>query len=167
MMRSRHAQLALWAIALGGALAAVLGWRASLPVTPVAPAPAFGRATAVVPIAPDTLRIAADRVAETDPFRLDRHPAAVAYRPELEGMPQTVSRSPRPPLVVQGIVGLGSAGRARWGGLLGGIPGRDGAVLVHAGDTVGGLTVRRVGRDTVVVSGSDTTWRLTVRQAWQ
>jgi hypothetical protein len=51
--------------------------------------------------------------------------------------------------------------------LLDSVPGRDGSVLVRKGDTLGGLRVRSIGRDTVIVQGVDSTWRLIVRQPWQ
>lgn len=162
MKLPRRMDLVLWGVALVGTLSAVFGWRGSAAGT--APAPVLGRASAVGRVSPETLSVAVDRVIEADPFRLDRRPAAIAYRTELDGAVRSESRPPRPSLVLQGIVG---GGRGRWGGLLSGIPGRDGPIVVHAGDTVSGLIVRGVGRDTVVVSASDTTWRLTVRRAWQ
>lgn len=170
MTMLRRLDLLLWGIALSGAVTAATGWRASVPPVVAAPVPSMGRAPVVAPVSPETLRAATDRVAESDLFRLDRRPAAVAYRPESDGKPQTVApHPPRPQLSLQGIIGVGGsvARGPRWAALLGGVPGRDGSVLVHGGDTIGGLMVRRVGRDTVVVSASDTTWRLTVRQAWQ
>jgi hypothetical protein len=48
-----------------------------------------------------------------------------------------------------------------------GLPGHGETMVLHAGDTAGGLRIRTVGLDTVVVSAFDTTWRLTVRKAWQ
>jgi hypothetical protein len=40
-------------------------------------------------------------------------------------------------------------------------------VLVRQGDAVGDLKIRVVGRDTVVIQGADTTWRLTLKRPWQ
>jgi hypothetical protein len=97
-------------------------------------------------------------VAETDPFRLDRRPALVAYRPDLEGVAPPL-KPPKPSLVVSGLVGSAA--------LLDGVPGRSTTVIMHAGDTLGGLRLRRITHDTVIVSGSDTTWRLTLRRTWQ
>jgi hypothetical protein len=161
-MTTRRLDLALWGVACCGVIAAVVGWRDSVPAVVAAPMPVVARAPVSVVVSPETLTAVGQRVAAADPFRLDRHPAAVPYRPDSDAVAAPVIRTPRPSLVLQGIVG-----GKRWAGLVAGIPGREGAVLVHAGDTLGGLTVRRVGPDTVVVGASDTTWRLTVRQAWQ
>jgi hypothetical protein len=158
----RRLDVALWSVACCGAVAGVVGWRDSVPAVVAAPALVMPRVSVVRMMSPESLTAVGQRVAESDPFRLDRHPAAVAYQPDSEIVSTPVARPPRPSLVLEGIVG-----GKRWAGLVAGVPGREGAVLVHVGDTLGGLTVRRVGRDTVVVSASDTTWRLTVRQAWQ
>ena len=107
---------------------------------------------------PESIDVAAARVAETDPFRLERKPAAVAYRPDLEGVAPP-PKPPKPQLVLEGLVG-GAA-------LIDGAPGHPATTIVHVGDTLGGLRIRRIDRDTVIVSGSDTTWRLTLRHAWQ
>jgi hypothetical protein len=96
--------------------------------------------------------------AEADPFRLDRRPALVRYRPDLEGVVPP-PKPPKPTLVLEGLVGHAA--------LLDGVPGRSATVIVHARDTLGGLLIQRVSRDTVVVSSADTTWRLTLRHAWQ
>jgi len=146
-------------IAGGLALLAVVGWFAGTPRD------AGGRRpTALAGIAdggvatPESIVAAAHTVAATDLFRLERRPASVAYRPDLEGVapPQ---KPQKPQLMLEGLVG-GAA-------LLDGIPGHAATTIVHAGDTLGGLRIRRVGRDTVVVSDPDTTWRLTPRHAWQ
>ena len=105
----------------------------------------------------DSIDAFARVVAETDPFRLARRPASVAYRPDLEDV-ASPPKPPKPPLVLEGLVGRAA--------LLGGVPGHT-TTIVHAGDTLGGLRIHWVGRDAVVVSGADTTWRLTLRHAWQ
>jgi hypothetical protein len=87
----------------------------------------------------------------------------VSYRPELEG----VAPPPKPPNPPLALVGLVGSGRSQWAAALDGIPGRTGTTLVHVGDTLAGLRIRRIGRDTVIVTGPDTTWQLTVRRAWQ
>lgn len=106
----------------------------------------------------ESIEAAAARVAETDPFRIERKPAAIAYRPDLEGVAPP-PKPPKPQLVLEGLVG-GAA-------LINGAPGHPATAIVHVGDTLGGLRIRHIGRDTVIVSGSDTTWRLTLRHAWQ
>jgi hypothetical protein len=114
----------------------------------------------------ESLVAAADRVVERDPFRLERRPSAVAYAPVIDGALPQAPTPPKPTLVVTGIVG-----GPPWEALVDGIPGRQGSVLVRRGDVFGDSTVRlsvkRIGADTVVVVGMDTTWKLTVRRAWE
>jgi len=112
----------------------------------------------------DSLHAAATSVADHDPFRVDHQPSSVAYRPALEGVapPPPVPKPPKPRLLLAGIIG-----GPPWEALLDSVPGRDGSVLVRKGDTLGGLRVRSIGRDTVIVQGVDSTWRLIVRQPWQ
>jgi hypothetical protein len=63
--------------------------------------------------------------------------------------------------VLRGIIG-----GPPWSAILEGIPGREGSVVLRRGDTIAALRVRAVRRDTVVVEGADTTWRLTVKRTW-
>lgn len=101
---------------------------------------------------------AADSIIASDPFRLDRKPSAIPFGSQpLPPSPLPV-RS-RPQLVLGGIVG-----GPPWRALLAGVPGRDGSVVLSAGDTVGGLRVRSVGPREVVVASADTVWKLTVKQ---
>jgi hypothetical protein len=137
---------------------AAVGWYASAPRRARAIQATASSAIGLGPTPAESIDSAARLVAETDPFRLDRRPASVPYRPDLEG----VAPPPKPPKPVPVLTGL--VGKAA---LLDGVPGRSATAIVHAGDTLGGLTVRRIARDTVVVTGADTTWRLTVRHAWQ
>jgi hypothetical protein len=154
---TRVEQLLIVASALLTSLAGV-GWYASIPGGASVRASGAGTASDVGVAPPESIDVAAARVAETDPFRLERKPASVAYKPELEGVAPP-PKPPKPRPVLDGIVG-GAA-------LLDGIPGQTATAILHVGDTLGGLRVRRIGRDTVVVTGADTTWRLTLRQAWQ
>jgi hypothetical protein len=148
----------LLAAAMGCATLAVVGWCASVPRNAATPRTGIGDVADVGVAAPQLIDSAAHEVAATDPFRLDRHPASVAYRPELEGVAPP-PKPPKPQLVLEGLVG-GAA-------LIDGAPGHPATAIVHAGDTLGGLRIRHVGRDTVIVTGADTTWRLTLRRAWQ
>jgi hypothetical protein len=50
--------------------------------------------------------------------------------------------------------------------VLEGVPGREGAVILAAGDTAGGLQVRRLEPGRAVIAGYDTTWVLTPRGLW-
>ena len=105
--------------------------------------------------------VAVIALTETDPFRASRHPSPIAYQPTREGAPPPPPRAARPGLAVSGIIG-----GPPWSAVLEGVPGREGGSVVRSGDTLGGLKIRAVKRDTVVISGVDTTWRLTVRRAW-
>jgi hypothetical protein len=153
---TRIEQILLIATAILGSVASV-GWYASVPNASAARS-TIGAVSGIGVTPAESITAAATRVAETDPFRLERRPAAVAYRPDLEGVAPP-PKPPRPKLILDGIVGRAA--------LLDGIPGQSSTAILHAGDTLGGLRVRHVGRDTVVVTGADTTWRLTLRQAWQ
>ncbi len=165
---SRIAEALLWGGAVGGTALAVVGWRVPMPVPPAAGAVAAARRPPpAAPPSPAAITSAAALLAAYDPFRLTHQPALVAYgapeppprawAPPLVGMPGGGMPSTRPRLTVQGFVG----GRTDWAAVLGGVPGRDGGVLVRAGDTLAGLRVRRITRDTLVVAAPDTSWHLT------
>ncbi|MGH7720461.1 MAG: hypothetical protein ACREON_16645 [Gemmatimonadaceae bacterium] len=112
----------------------------------------------------DTLESAALAVVESDPFRLERRPASAIYRPELEGAPLEALPPPPPPKPMLTLGGV--AGGPPWEAVVDGIPGREGPVVVRAGQALGDFRVRSVGRDTVVIQGADTVWRLTLRKPW-
>jgi hypothetical protein len=99
-----------------------------------------------------------------DPFRLERHPSPIGYKPELEGVapPPPPPKQPHPLLTLSGILG-----GPPWDALLDGVPGHDGSTLVHQGDVIGTLKIRSVSRDSVVITGEDTTWRLGLKKVWQ
>ncbi len=146
---------------LGAVLFATLacvGWLTSAPAHAVHSRTAIERVSDLGVPPAESINAAAHVVAETDPFRLDRHPSSVPYRPDLEGVAPS-PKPPKPALALEGLVGNAA--------LLDGVPGRSATAIVHVGDTLGGLKIRRIGRDTVVVSGADTTWRLTLRHVWQ
>jgi hypothetical protein len=136
---------------------ACVGWLANAPRVGPAERTAVARVVDVAVPPAESIDAAARVVAQTDPFRLERRPTAVRYRPDLEGVAPP-AKPPKPELVLDGLVGPAA--------ILDGIPGHS-ATIVHVGDTVGGLRIRRIGRDTAIVSGADTTWRLTLRHAWQ
>lgn len=167
-MKRGHVEILLWILA---AAIGVLAWRSSRNVVPEADAAVQVQS----PAPPEALRFsqvrldeAAASVTRTDPFRLDRHPAPVAFSaaPDaVNGVPMTPPppppAPPKPALAVSGIVG------PPWAALLDGVPGRDGPVTVRSGDEVGGLRIRQVGPDGVVVVGMDTIWRLSIKRTWQ
>lgn len=154
----------MWALTAVAAVLAVVGWRFAARDVDAGRAALLRGVTEARRANADSLNAAATSVAAHDPFRVDHQPSSVAYRPELEGVapPPPVPKPPKPHLTVAGIIG-----GPPWQALLDSVPGRDGSVLVQKGDTLGGLRVRSVGRDTVIVQGTDTTWRLIVRQPWQ
>ena len=121
----------------------------------------------------DSIAAAAEVLSVRDPFRLSRIPGGTLADPVPAPLPATslppMPGPPRPSLRLQGIVGLHPrmrSGDARYEAVLTGVPDRDRGVLVQQGDTLGDLVVRRVGPDTVVVTGRDTTWQLTVIREW-
>ncbi|HUK62590.1 MAG TPA: hypothetical protein VLV15_04625, partial [Dongiaceae bacterium] len=118
-------------------------------IAPVAGAPRVEEAGAIV---------------EYDPFRLARHPSPIIFRPELEGVPP----APRPPAPPHPVLALsGILGGPPWEALLDGIPGHDGSVVVRRGQALGPLRIRKITRDSVIVQGEDTTWRLGMKRVWQ
>ena len=158
-MRVPMVEPALWSITAVSLLVASLGVRAAR-ATPRSLAQSVpGIVSEPRRIDPDSVVRAAAYIVANNPFRLSRQPATVAYSPALEGLaPPPVVRPPRPALVLRGIVG-----GPPWSAILDGVPGRDGNVMVRRGDSLGTLVVRAVGRDTVIIKGADTTWRLTVK----
>jgi hypothetical protein len=154
----RYVERGLMVSAVVLAALAVVGWYANVPPRVLGSSIAIsGIVDNGVPPA-ESIDAAARTVAQTDPFRLDRQPASIPYRPDLEGVIPP-PKPPKPQPVLAGLVGATA--------LLDGVPGHAATAIVHAGDTLGGLRIRRITRDTVIVSGSDTTWRLTLRRAWQ
>ena len=98
----------------------------------------------------------ADSAIANDVFRSDRRPTHVAFG-TTPSPSATVVAPPRPHLTVAGIIG-----GPPWRAVLNGVPNYDGGAVIGPGDTVGGLRVRSIRHDTVIVQGADTTWRLTV-----
>jgi hypothetical protein len=139
----------LWAAALGAALATIgqvlVAWKPS--GVSEKPLPAM---RAVLMYNPGELLEVADSVASTDPFRLDRHPSHSTLGPP------TITAS-MPPSEQLHLALTGVSGGPPWHAIVSGIPGHDGGVLVNAGDTLGGIRVRAIRRDTVVVQTRDST----------
>ena len=48
--------------------------------------------------------------------------------------------------------------------ILDGVPGMEGSRLVRVGDSLGGLTIRKIIRGVVTIVGYDTTWTLAVKE---
>jgi hypothetical protein len=110
-------------------------------------------------------RLAADSLAglvARDPFRVARRPAPTVYDP-LRLAEQLAPAPPKPVLTVVGVVS-GPEPAA----VIEGLPGMEGSRVVRVGDVVGGgLRVKQIDRDRVVIVGMDTTWVLKVREPWR
>jgi hypothetical protein len=104
---------------------------------------------------PGQLREAADSVAASDPFRLDRHPSA----PPIDQPAIAAATAPSLQLELSGVMG-----GPPWRAILSGIPGREGGVVVRAGDTLGGIRIRTIKRDTVVIHAGDSTMTLILKK---
>lgn len=100
----------------------------------------------------------------TAPFRTGRRPARMAFDPTLaQGVPEAQAPPPpKPTLVLTGLA---------WGAepqaIVEGLPGAGEARVVRVGDTIGGLRVRALHPDRVIISGLDTTWVLKVSAPWE
>lgn len=109
-------------------------------------------------------KLAAESVAAItarDPFRVGRRPALPAYDP-LRLAEQLTPPPPRPALLLVGIVdGVNPSA------VIEGFPGIEGARVVRVGDVVAGLTIKKVRRGQVLITGMDTTWVLEVREPWK
>lgn len=103
----------------------------------------------------DPLVSAAHRAA---PFRPDGRPSRVAYDPMRSEVAVQDYQTPKPVLVLTGVM-EGVEPLA----VLEGIPGREGPALLGVGDTLAGLKVRRIREGKVTITGMDTTWVLTIR----
>jgi hypothetical protein len=126
--------------------------------------PSLSRTTTRITLSrPESLTAAAELLVEHDPFRLDRHPSATPFRAELAVIapPAAPAKPPHPALLLAGVVG-----GPPWEALLDGVPGHDASTLVRKGDVLGDLKIRSIERDTVVVQGADTIWRLVMKHPW-
>lgn len=110
------------------------------------------------------LATAASGIRERNPFRWDRRPTGVLFNPwepvapPITNLPAT---PPKPSLSLSGVVG-----GPPWAALIEGIPGREGGVLLNVGQEAGGVQLRELVGNVATLTGFDTTWVLTPRQAW-
>jgi hypothetical protein len=112
--------------------------------------------TGVLMYDPAQLRDAADSVSSSNPFRLDRHPSTPT--PDAP----TVAVPPAAPTLALELSGV--IGGPPWRAIVSGIPGRDAGVVVRAGDTLGGMRIRSIRRDTVVIQAGDSTMTLILKK---
>lgn len=156
MMRPRVLETVLLGAAgvalLGGGASGLLTWRRLRgPVT----APVALAATASLHSTPSTRALAAaDSALAAGLFGADEEEPA-------EPPPPPTQRA-RPTLVLKGTVGTARALVA----LISGIQGRDEAVVVRQGDTLAGVRIQLLTRDSVVVRAPDTAWVLRPRAGW-
>ena len=161
---THRVERSLWAFAALFTALAVAGWRNGGSLAEdrshSARHPAAGAGTASASSRAAVLTSLASGIVARDPFRLERRPSSVAFGalPAAPTAPADPSRRPR--LILSGIFG------PPWQAVLEGIPGREGSVVARVGDVFGELRIRSIRRDTVVVQGADTTWKLTVRNVW-
>jgi hypothetical protein len=120
-------------------------------------------ATRAVPV--DSLhRSRANTIVAGNPIRITRTPAPIAFALDSQPMRRVAAAAPavsRAVLILRGIVG------PPWSALIEGIPGTAAATVVKAGDRFGDLHVVTIRKDSVIVRGSDTTWRLAVSRTWR
>jgi hypothetical protein len=162
-MTRRFLERALWFGAVFATCGGLLVFRTTtvnaLASTRISALPAVGasvaRATA------DSLESAVGDIADRNLFRPERTSAQEREVSPPTGVAMTLGAVPKPRLILRGVLG-----GPPWDAIIEGIPGRDGSVVVRAGESVGGITVRSVGRDTVRVRGLDTTWTLTLARTW-
>lgn len=129
------------------------------------------RATdAVIVRAPATSELAEQSMGEptelrSNPFREDRGPAAVRYRPLDSTSAHPVAPAddyvPAPDLLLEGLV-AGPLG----GAIVRGVPAVHEAVLIRVGESAHGLQITAIRGDTVWLSGLGSTWQLPLRRPW-
>jgi hypothetical protein len=121
------------------------------------------RQPATAPVRHATLPDSVLRIAiGSGPFRLRRTPAQVRYDPLKAAVPPVPANPgpPKPALTLRGIAWSAANPAA----VIEGLPGVEGGRSVVPGDTMGRLTVKRITRTGVVVSGLDTVWSLNVKE---
>jgi len=147
----------LWAVSVG-AIAVTVGQivvrQESSPVSQRS-LPAI---RAVLTYNPRELLEAADSVASIDPFRLDRHPSHPTLSPPTIATPST-NASQQFRMALTGI-----SGGPPWHAIISGIAGHEVGAVIKAGDTLGGIKVRTIRRDTVILQTGDSTLTLTLKR---
>jgi hypothetical protein len=159
-MNGRTMERLLWSCAVLAVSAALLGLRAAEPHAGGAMALPVIATTPTHPAA-DALDSAVADIADRNLFRPER--ASAEERESSAAAPAMAMGAPssKPHLVLKGVLG-----GPPWDAVLEGIPGREGAVVIRAGESVGGVSVRAIRRDTAYVRGFDTTWALPLSRTW-
>lgn len=159
-MRSRRLEAVLWLVAIAAFASGAWRWHHGSVHTAASEIQLPAADENPVRIERAALLRAAVATTRRNPFRLDRRSSAVPYSADPPATLTEVAAVRAIPLLM-GIVG------PPYQAILGGIPGRDGSIVVRQGDTLATLRVRRLSRDTLVLAAPDTVWILTVRRAWQ
>jgi len=156
-------RLALWPLAVAGAAAvaraALVPIGAALPRTTRAARVAAQAGPQAYPA--DSL---AAVVQAGDVFRLGHRPAPVRYDPAPQSVPapSPTPTAARPALLLAGVL-LGGEPAA----VIEGLPGTDGARVLHVGQVVAHYLLREVSADRAVIVGPDTVWVLTLRRQFR
>lgn len=103
----------------------------------------------------DTIPDAVTRIVERNIFQPRGTAATVSI-----GEVTSVATTPAPPRPILSLLGI--VGGPPWSAIVAGVPGRDGAVVMRLADTLSGLRIATIRRDTVVVRSRDTTWTLSL-----
>jgi hypothetical protein len=151
----------LIAVAFTLSAVAIARWQTSTPHVEAPARHVVPPTTTLAFISEDSLDAAADLTVTNDPFRLSNRPAEVSYDPQSDGLTVPVAplASPRPLLVLKGIVG-----GPPWQAIIDGLPGQPAATVAQQGSVFDKLVVRSVSRDSVVIQGPDTSWTLGFRK---
>jgi hypothetical protein len=147
----------LWAVSVG-AVAVTVGQIVVAPKSSPVNQRSIPEMRAVLTYNPRELLEAADSVASTDPFRLDRHPSQPALSPPTIASPST-NASEQLRMALTGI-----SGGPPWRAIISGISGHEAGAVMKAGDTLGGIKVRTIRRDTVILQTRDSTLTLTLKR---
>jgi hypothetical protein len=158
---TRHAaERTLWLATLS--FAAATGWSAvNGRRPPAAPSRPPGSQPVALAAPPESALTWSRAAAARNPFRFERAPASVRFGEATD----TVAAAP--PVSRPVFTLLGTIGGPPWQGVISGFPGRAGGVVVRSGQAVDSFVVRSVTRDSAVISGMDTVWRLPVRRPWR
>jgi hypothetical protein len=164
-MTALRIERTLWLAALLALAAGAIEARHRSAQLWAAASPTLLSVVAVVPArpAPDALESAVEEITENNLFRPERASAEQhkSAQPEMPmAMPQPPSSKPH--LVLRGVLG-----GPPWDAIIEGIPGREGSAVLRTGQSLGGITVRAVRRDTAYARGFDTTWVLPLARSWQ
>jgi len=105
--------------------------------------------------APEVYDTAMHEIVEGNVFRRHRSPAEPMAQPAASIAMPVVQR---PHLELRGLMG------PPWEVVLEGMPGHQSSVLMRVGQSIGGIKLTAVKRGTVLLSGPDTVWHLTLRK---